>query len=576
MKLQMKVTVKGKGPVNLTKNDYKGSGGEGTVYCKNGVGYKIYHNPNKIVPPAKIQELRQIALPNVLAPMDILLGTGGTPIGFTMPYVDNVEFLCKLFVRSYRDKNGLSPQDMMNLVKAMQETLMKIHKQGFLVVDYNEMNFLVSLDFKIPYHIDVDSYKTPSFPPTALMESVRDRFSPKSKFTELTDWFSWAVVTFQLYMGVHPFKGRHPQYKPKEWMRMMDDNVSVFYPNVRLPANTQDWAVIPKRHLEWYKKVFLNKERSIPPFADQIGPIAVPKPVLISGTDKFEVAFIEDYPTPIRDVRLINGIRYVIVDGEVYANKKKIFDFNRKARIELCEVHGGSPVVAFQMPGNDVCFVHTALSGAKGQGETIGRIAADAMTAHKGRIYTLNNGTLTENTCTQFAPGKIVHHAQAVCNVFEPAYKMFRSVVTQDIMGQCWLAVPCRPGGCPNIHVPELNGYRIIDAEYVSGYKSGFCVVIAEKNGIYDRFVLHLNLVTGAAPSVRIDQDVELDTVSIIALPNKLCIMVVNDLRVEAFFDNTKVKVIEDPPLDSGMKLFEENGKVLFASKNKLHSVRLK
>lgn len=570
----MKVTIKGKDIVNLTKNNYKGSGGEGTVYCKEGVGYKIYHNPNKMVPPAKIQELRQIALPNVLAPTDILLGSGGSPVGFTMPYVDNVEFLCKLFVRSYRDKNGISPRDIMDLVKAMQETLAKVHERGFLVVDYNEMNFLVSRDFKIPYHIDVDSYKTPNFPPTALMESVRDRISPKGKFTKLTDWFSWAVVTFQLYMGVHPFKGRHPQYKPKEWLRMMDDNVSVFHPDVRLPANTQDWAAIPKRHLEWYKGVFLNKDRSVPPFADQVGPVAVPKPILIAGTDKFEVTFIDDYPSPIRDVKLINGVRYVIVDGEIYANKKKVLDFNRKAHVELCEVQGGEPVVAFQMSGGEVNFVHTALSGTIGQGEPVGKIAANAMTAHDGRVYTLNNGTLTENICTQFTPGKTTHHTQIVCNVFEPAYKMYRGVVTQDILGQCWLAIPHREGACMNVHVPELDGYRIIDAEYASGFKTGFCVILAEKKGEYNRFILHF--IAGKTPVVRIDQNIELDTVSMAVLSNDLCIMVVNDLRVEAFFNNNKVKIIEDPPLDSGMRLFQENGKVLFANKNKLHSVRLK
>lgn len=584
----MKVTVKGKGQVNLTKNHYKGSGGEGTVYCKDGVGYKIYHDPKKMISPGKIQELSRITLPNVLSPKEVLLDNGGQPVGFTMPYIDDVEFLCKLFVKSFRDKNGIGPQDIADLVKAMQKTLAQIHSEGFLVVDYNEMNFLVSRDFKTPYHIDVDSYKTPGFPPTALMESVRDRISPKGKFTELTDWFSWAVVSFQLYIGIHPFKGRHPNYKPKQWMQMMDDNVSVFHPDVRLPANTQDWSVIPKRHLEWFKKVFLDKERSIPPLADQIGIIAVPKAILISGTDKFEVKYLQDYTSTIRRIKLVGSIRYAVVDGEVYANTKKIFDFNSKAHVELCEVQGTHPVVAFQMPGNDVYFVHTELSGTKkfgcfdvpATGDTVGSIAADSMMEFDGRVYTIYNGVLSENVCSAFgnvAQGvKIVHHSQVVCNIFEPAYRMFRGVITQDIMGKCWIAIPYKSGSCHNIHVPELDSYRIIDAEYSSGHRSGFCVLIAEKDGRYDRFILHFDLTKNTAPSVRVEDDVEIDTVNIVVLPNDLCIMIVNDLSVHAFFDNSKVKVIDKPPFDSSMRLFHENTTVMFANRNKLHSVGLK
>lgn len=569
----MKIFVKGKGPVNLDKNHYKGSGGQGTVYCKDGMGYKIYHDPQKMISPAKIQELSMLKMPNVLAPKDVLLDGNNNPVGFSMPFVKDTEFLCKLFVKSFRDKNNISHQGIIDLIKKMQETLVGIHKEGFLVVDYNEMNFLTSPNFEIPYYIDVDSYKTPSFPPTALMESVRDRVSPRNKFTELTDWFSWAVVTFQLYMGTHPYKGRHPNYKPKDWLKMMDDNVSVFHPDVRLPANTQDWAVIPKRHLEWYKRIFLNKERSIPPFADQIGLVAVPKPILISGTDKFEVEYVQDYTSPIRNIKLIGSIDYAVVDGEVYANKK-IFDFNRKAHVELCEVQGSAPVVAFQMPGHDVEFVHTAMSGINGK--NIGRIAADAMMQLDGRIYTMYNGHLTENVCTDFGNGKFVHHSQVVCNIFEPACKMFRGVVVQDILGKCWIAIPYRPGSCYNSHVPELDGYRIIDAEYASGMHAGFCVVLAEKSGFYDRFIFRFKLEDFSNYSVRIENNVEIDIVNFVVLPNDLCIMVINDLRVEAFFDNRKIKTIDNPPFNSSMKLFNKGMKVLFVNKNKLHSVRLK
>lgn len=263
----MKVIPKGKNPIELTKSHFKGSGGQGNIYCRDGFAYKIYHDPKKMIPVDKIRELNKLTvIPSVLAPIDVLLNTNSKPIGFTMKYIDKTDFLCRLFTKSYRNKKNISPQTIADLVKEMQRILVEIHKLGFLVVDYNELNFLTCLDYKIPYHIDVDSYKTPSFPPVAIMESIQDHLAPTNKFSELTDWFSWAVVTFQLYMGTHPYKGRHPDYK--DWLKMKQENMSVFHPDVRLPANCQDWSVIPRRHLDWYKAVFHDKERSPDPEHD--------------------------------------------------------------------------------------------------------------------------------------------------------------------------------------------------------------------------------------------------------------------------------------------------------------------
>ena len=132
----MKVFVKNK-PVELTKTHYKGSGGEGSVYCKGRTGYKIYHDPKKMIPTGKIQELGVISLPNVLAPMEVIYDTRQHPIGFTMPYVDKIEFLCKLFVKGFRDRENVSPKMIVDIITEMQKTLIEIHKKNILVVDYN-------------------------------------------------------------------------------------------------------------------------------------------------------------------------------------------------------------------------------------------------------------------------------------------------------------------------------------------------------------------------------------------------------------------------------------------------------
>ena len=559
----MKVIVGGK-IINLTQRDYKGAGGEGTVYCKDGLGFKIYHDTKKVIPTQKVQELSQIGLDNVLGPKDIVLSyNSNKPVGFTMPYVDNVEFLCKLFTKSFRDRNNISPQAIVELVKSMQQTLSLIHKKRCLVVDYNEMNFLVDSKFQIPYYIDVDSYQTPTFRATALMESVRDRTRPKGKFSVLTDWFAFAVVTFQLYAGCHPYKGRHPDYKPKDWLKMMDDNVSVFDPDSRLPANCQDLSLIPKPHLDWYKKVFAGADRSIPPMADQVIITTIAEPILLVGNDSFTIQEVGKFDSPIEAVYFINSIKYTVTRRWLYAGDKKIFEFtNNPTSRALTEVQGESPIIVQYFKDQEKVYF-TDLAG-----ELVDVLAADDMMEHNGLIYTVRNGILTENACTRL--GKIVHQMRTVCNVFEPASKLLKGVVIQDILGKCWMALPYKPQACKNIHIKELDSYRILDAKY----SSKICIVMAEKQGTYDRFIICFSD-DHSTYTIRTDADVEIGTVNFAVLSKGLCITVINDLKVEAFFNNDKVKVIDNPPFDSSMKLINDGDKLLFIDKIRLYSATL-
>lgn len=552
----MKVIVKNK-EVNLTKNEYKGQGGEGIVYCKSNIGYKIYHNPKKMIPEAKIRELSQINLPNVLAPLDVIYDTTRKPIGFTMKFLDRIEYLCKLFTRSFRDRNNISPQQVVDLVKEMQKTLIEIHKKKFLVVDYNEMNFLIDRKFAIPYHIDVDSWQTPSFRASAIMDSIRDRTT--KQFTEFTDWFSWAIVTFQLYVGIHPYKGRHPKYKPRDWTTMMDDNISIFDKDVRIPANCQDLSVIPKLHLDWYKRVFQNKERSIPPFADAVLVAAAIVPRLIASTDKFAIQEVGDYASRVRRVYHFNGLNYILTSSNIYKEKTAVRSVSRDTRVELCPVVGNEPILSIQS-GNEVTFEEI-------NGTVLGKIIAEDMMFANDAIYTVHNGKLVENSFVKFK--KVIHQTKTVCQIFEPAYQMLKGLVVQDILGKCWLAIPTR-NICVNKHINELDGYRIIDAKH----SSGICVILAEKQGRYSRFIFRFDE-SFDKYTVRVEDDVEIDTVNFITTPKGLCVMVVNDLKVEAFFSNDKVKVIDNPPFDSSMRLFHDGKKVLFANKEKLYSVTL-
>ena len=140
----MKVIVEGKGSESLTKQHYVAAGGEGQVFQKGGLAFKIMHSGKKPIPQGKMRELALIKNPNVLIPQHRLIDPKSKKhIGYTMRYVQGVEFLCKLFNSTFCRDNNISHKTIVNLVREMQLTLIDIHKAQCLGVDLNEMNFLV-------------------------------------------------------------------------------------------------------------------------------------------------------------------------------------------------------------------------------------------------------------------------------------------------------------------------------------------------------------------------------------------------------------------------------------------------
>lgn len=130
-----------------------------------------------------------------------------------------------------------------------------------LIVDLNELNILVKdTTFDDVYFIDVDSYQTKSFPATAIMDSIRDRHA--TSYTNNTDWFSYGILSFQLFTGIHPFKGKHNKYS------LLDDrmlhNISVFNKEVSIPPIVS-LTSIPQVYKDWYIALFEEGKRLGPP-----------------------------------------------------------------------------------------------------------------------------------------------------------------------------------------------------------------------------------------------------------------------------------------------------------------------
>ena len=67
----MEIYVNGKA-VTLSQKDFVAKGGEGKIFQRGGLAYKVYDDLTKMIPPAKIGELN-IPDPNVIKPLDLII-----------------------------------------------------------------------------------------------------------------------------------------------------------------------------------------------------------------------------------------------------------------------------------------------------------------------------------------------------------------------------------------------------------------------------------------------------------------------------------------------------------------------
>lgn len=324
----IKVVMPGKGEVTLRPTDHLATGGEGAVYLKNNLIFKLFLNPERARANGmseKIQLLAQIRHPYIISPIDVLYDSQHQVIGYYMSQADGVS-LMKTFTNGWRDLNGFTDTQSVKLVENMREAVLAAHALKAVMVDGNETNYLVH--GVEPRIIDVDSWQIGKHKGTAIMPSIRDYHC--KTHDEKTDWFAWGVVSFQVFTGIHPYKGTHPGFKKGDLEARMRANASVFDSQVRLNAAVRDFSCVPKPLLDWYEGVFSKGERSAPPSALlSQAPAALTKKTRVRQTASGSVRHdrIHGFGGKVRHVSA-NGIAFYM-DG----NGLKAYDLYRKQGI---------------------------------------------------------------------------------------------------------------------------------------------------------------------------------------------------------------------------------------------------
>jgi hypothetical protein len=555
----MDLFIVGQGKVSLGETDFVTRGGEASIYARGDVAYKLYTDPRKMLPPAKIRELAALTRPCIIRPEAILLDARNRPAGYTMRRVRDAHVLCQLFNRAFRERQGITSEAMVRLVRKLQEGIRHVHDKGILIVDLNEMNFLLDRALREILFIDVDSYQTPGFPATALMDSIRDRHA--AQFSRETDWFSFGILSFQMLVGIHPYKGKHPTLGDLD--ARMRANVSALNPEVSIPKVCYPFSVIPPALLEWYRAIFEEGKRVPPPEDLRHVILIAPKVSPICGSGQLKTHEIHRFPAEIIAPLPACSMNAAVTTDGLYIAERK-YAVGSDVRIGLTPRM--NRCIAAWIEGRRIeLFDITA--GRRLESELEG----EALTEYDGRIYVKQDASLNELRFIEL-PAGIRTALTPVGNAMPNATRLFDGVAIQSLLGSCYASVFPRPGACHSVRLPELDPYRVVDARF----DNNVLMVAGIREGRYDRFVFRFDELYRSY-DLRIVLDISYAGLNFVVLESGVCLHVNENEELELFSNergSPSLKVIADPAVH-GVRLFKNGTRALFARGDCLYSIAM-
>ena len=564
------VTLNGRGPVTLNQTNYVTTGGEASIYRVGDTIVKIYTDPKKMVKDRmsdKIAHLAQIKHRFIVSPIDLALDKSRNAIGYYMPFVGNTEPLSRAFTTDFRTRTKFTDNDAIDLVHNMRETVTIGHHHGCILADANELNWLL---FRAPEAeprlVDVDSWQVGNrWPARAIMMSIYDWHT--TGFTEASDWFAWAVVTFQIFTGIHPYKGRLDGYGWNDFEKRMKDNASVFSPNVHLNAAVRDFSCIPTGLLDWYQATFQHGERTLPPSPRDTKRVATAartlrQTVTTSATLVFEKImdggnnpFIRVYPSGLamrQDGRLTE-LRTKRAFGDIGA-------FTPDA--EVIQTNSGWLV------GEKNLFVHITLTDTMPLTTTM---AISRLVRSGNRMFAVTDRGLSELMLHDMGAKPLITFSRT-WPIMPNATEWFEGLGVQNSLGAKYLILPCDADKVNFVRVRELDNVTVVNAKAGPRFAS---VVALDDTGNYKKIEFTFDekyqkytIWTG---------DTDTADLNLAILPNGVCATIVEDTKLTIFVPASKAdRKVKDKTISTDMRLATWQDKVIYIKGGDIWWVHLK
>lgn len=567
------IELEGRGSLILRPDDFVACGGEGTIYRSANMIIKIYNDPLKMSRESmadKINILAKLKHQYVVAPEGIVLNEKKQPVGFYMPFAGG-EPMPRIFTTSFRQREKFSDEDGNTLVERMRETVDFAHEKKAILADANELNWRAIFPGPKgpePRIIDVDSWSIGKWPARVIMLSIKDWHT--KGFTELTDWFAWGIVTFQVFTGIHPYKGTLEGYKRGDIEARMKANASVFSPKISLNQAVRDFRCIPGLLLDWYKETFQHGQREIPPSVFAKGISATPAAKIsrvvttTSGSLIFNLIFHPSSPAikiwPSGAVLLSNG---ALID----LSSKRQFGRLESRKGEVVKVDGGWLLADWIFGKLKFFFIDDRTLEIQ---ELDLILRAYQIMRYENRLFVVANAELIE---LQFVfAGKPIISAGCRISILQPkATYWFDGVGVQEAFGAKFLITPFGEDSFATTRIKELDGFTPIVAKAGNHFVT---IIAADKFGAYTKFEFTFN---HNYSSYTVWQGItDMPDLNIAILPKGVCATIVNDGELNIFVPTSgQVIKVKDRQISTGVELANWGDKVVYINNSEIWSVQM-
>ena len=559
----MNVLLDGK-PVTLSNNDFVAAGGEARVYAVGGQALKIHLDPARVPPADKLAVLAGIRHPRVIAPRSVVTDPSGKPIGFAMPFLADATPVTAMIPRSYCQRVGLAPDRLLGLVTDAAATLATIHGHDVCVVDINPMNLLADPNLDGLHFIDADSWQTPAaggglHRATALLDSVRDRHATPNVFDQGTDWFSFAVVAFQLLLGVHPYKGKHPAVKGLD--ARMVANISVLDPKVSVPGSVWPSTSLSPQWLDWFTAVFQDGVRCAPP-SSAAGAFGFPRLAAVSVA-AMDTHHVWTAPGPILDLAVWGAHRASRTADAIWLDGRRMGDapkdhaelvFSSRGHLVVATIEGGQ-LQLWDAERREAIHVTTD---------------ARRIASRGGDLWVQTRTSVVHVALTDLTD-RVLASVRPCGNVSAHASRLFHGCVIDSLLGAAWATVFPRAGRSLQLRLEAMDGYRVLAAEY----EGGVLVVVGDKQGQLDRLVYRVD--DRGRFDLEIQADVADADINLAVIDGRVAVLH-REPGVALVFDprpnTTTRRRLEDDGLD-GLRLRSAPGALLATRDDTLLRLRL-
>lgn len=567
------IVLDGRGPLTLRPNNYVATGGEGSVYRASRTIIKLYTDPQKMQRDGMADKLNLLAgIKNklIVAPKGLVKSPSGKLLGYYMDYV-NGEPLSRVFTNDFRKREGFTDNNASTLVDHMRSAIEFAHGKKAVLVDANEMNWMVALkdrDNPEPRAIDVDSWSIGKWPASVIMPSIRDWHT--KGFNEISDWFAWGIVTFQIYTGIHPYKGRLDGYKPSDMEKRMKKNASVFSKGVRLNRAVRDFSVIPGPLLDWYVAIFDRGERTLPPSPFDTG-VAITQATRVlhaTTTASGMLIFKKLFEKPGDQVTRIFPC------GIALLNSGKLVNFSNnkvigKTKARDCEVvRTERGWLKAEMSGTDIKFFHINETDLKETEMTLD-IKGQRLFRYENRLFVVTDKGLTEVMLKVL--GKPILAVGQTWGAMVNSTRWFDGVGIQDTMGAIYVVAPFGDNACVQIRVKELDGLKPVTARAGNRF---ITVIGLDKNGAYQKVEL---IMDRTYASYKVWQGaVDSADLNIATLPKGVCATIIDDGELDIFVPTSgTLNKVQDKNILTDMALANWGDKVVYVQNSAVWSLQM-